>query len=139
MQPNSQLELHPAPAKKAYAGIAAYMKVIRFHQPQDSIPDTLAHLTHLFDVDSTLDLIQEKPFLMISACFYLDLLTAVSTPLHYQPLQDRIVGACGIGIWDRHCGLDTAINAIYNHHNPCNHPTSSSTSFVHSNGADNYV
>lgn len=138
MQLNAQLEFYPAPAKKAYGGVAAYMKVIRFHQPQDSMPDTLAHLTRLCKLSPTSDLVQEKPFLVISACFYLDLLMAVSAPLSYGPLLGIIVEACGIGIWDRHFGLDTAIDAIYNHHSPSNQPTNSSTSIVCSSGSDNH-
>lgn len=134
------------------------------YQSNDGIADALAHLTELCSLHTPLDLMHEKPFLMIAACFYLDAVFSWRYQGHmapssnddsrqfldnYRPLLNIIVGACGIGEgsislsygWS---GLDEAIYAIYNYHNPSypSQPRNSSfgsISLTNPNSRDNIV
>lgn len=164
MQPNSPpaaLRPQATSATESYGGIAAYLNTVVLYQTDDSLNDTLTHLTQLCNLSATSDIVQEKPFLMIAACFYLDATTTrhyrmpgafgniLCSKANYEPLLSIIVEACGIksrgnvhektGGWTR---LDTAINAIQNHQNHATQSTTNltfSTSPINPHGHDSNV
>jgi hypothetical protein len=148
MQPNSRLSIRPAPAKNAYGGISAYVTAVVRVEESEGIRDILAHLTQLCNLYGPQNLIQEKPFLLIAACFYLDAAVKWNNGGKDKLMQllRVILDACGIanGILD-HYGwteLDNAINTIYKHHNPSRPQTgnpNSSTLLVNSISHDNNV
>lgn len=157
MQPNSQLPLRPGLLHEAYGGVVGYMNLFVRYQAKDDIPDTLAQFIELCTLCTTLDLVQEKPFLVIAACCYLAQVSIhdIDSDPHpmldpytipgYESLLNIIVEACGVskgktkydGGW-----TNKAVDAIYKRHNASNQPknnSESSTFFVHSRGDDNNV
>lgn len=97
------------------------MSVIVRNQGEHMIADTLAHLTEL--CNSSDDIIQEKPFLLMAACFYLGAAAFDGHVGMDEPLVKLILNACRMenkpcdDIWgvDR---IDDVIDAVYHHHNP---------------------
>ncbi|KAF5325302.1 hypothetical protein D9619_009821 [Psilocybe cf. subviscida] len=79
-QPVALLQPQATSASKSYGGIVAYMNTVVLYQTDDSLNDTLAHLILLCNLSAVPDLVQEKPFLMFAACFYLD----ATTTRHYR-------------------------------------------------------
>lgn len=121
MKPGPELLLRPAPSSDTYGGILAYMEVMVCNQGKSGIPNTLAHLTE--SCNSSEDIIQEKPFLLMAACFYLHAAASRGHVGKDETLLKLILNACGIEndccrIYDGWNGLDDAINVIYYHHNP---------------------
>lgn len=157
MQPNSQLVLYPAPAKVSYGGLEAYIQAIALYQSENSTGDTCVYLTQECKARAT-DLIQAQPFLVIAACLYVNAIVSTqdsyytdirTIPLYtkLEPLLNIILEVCGtpegdFSFFEGWSGLDDAINAVYNHHNPSHQPphsSSSSTPPKYSNGHDDNV
>ena len=120
-----------APMTARYGGVAIYMKAVVDCQKIDRVAETIAHLAQLCNAGSP-NLVQDKPFLLIAACFYLDAaakqhLTVVDDEFVMRQaldLQSVITEACqvrregGLGWIHGWTGLDDAIHAIYIHHKP---------------------
>lgn len=132
-------DLHLVPNRN-FEGVSAYMKVIVYHQPKDSLDNTLRHLIQLSTATDSAYLMQNKPFLMIAACLYIEAIGAQYQPkyaidddstfqllsINYYHLLDIIVAACKIpadkrssahgwyGVWP---DLAFAQDAICSYHN----------------------
>lgn len=150
----SQRLIRPAPEREAYGALSVHMNTIV--SVASHIEDNFAHLTQLCDSNGPQNLMQEKPFLLIAACFYLDAAAQWADDRGGEALPKIIVKSCGSidgnssppltkrlrnnrWEWD---GLDDVINTIYRYHNPSNHSTNSpatSTSLVNASGHDNNV
>lgn len=149
MQPSAELLRRPDRARQTYDAILRYMRVIVSNQGEHWIADTSTRLMNL--CNSNKNVIQMKPFLLISACFYVD---AAAYCDHFdlvEPLLRLILNICGIdkdqcdslmGCWN---GLDDAINTIYDRYNapqrlhlPAPPPDpDSAASLTNPNGHDN--
>lgn len=148
MRPSSEVLIRPGPARDAYSCILAYMTAVVL--VTRDIGGTFALLTKLHNSNSPQDLIQKKPFLLIVVCFYLDAAAKwIRVGDECDLLLNTILKSCGttkgkfayiLGAMDGiygWTGLDDAINAIYNHHNPSHQPRSnpnSSTLIFNPNG-----
>lgn len=130
MRVKLQQILCPPSSKITYWRISAYMEVVISNQHRDDIVETLTYLTHLCKATSIDTLVQEQPFLMIAACYYLDAAVRKRhvfshTNLLFPNLVSILLKACGgmkiasdLSVIKGWSGLDNAINAIYNGHNP---------------------
>lgn len=97
LRPNPALTLRPAPARQGYAVIATYVNVVIQRQTPDDIRDTIEFLVQLFGDD--VDYVQERPFTLITALFYLDSLVARRWPSdRLLPLRQLICSMCAIPV-----------------------------------------
>ena len=153
MQPDSDTLLHPAPVEQNYGGIKAFMVVLTDAQNVRNISDTILHLT---DLCHSPEIIEDTPFLLLAACFYVDALALKGynegSDNGFAGLLQSIIKTCRIKAdrcrensgWE---GLHDAVDVIYSHHHPSDQSrsrtplilqhSSISPSFVNPNGHDN--
>ncbi|KAF5326956.1 hypothetical protein D9619_004331 [Psilocybe cf. subviscida] len=134
MQPDRWMPLRHAPAKETYGGILGYMLLLTGAQEIDDISDTILHLTDL--CRAAPNLIDDAPFLLLAACFYVNALAIRGYNEEsgdiFDSLLQIILKACTITeeICEEYygwVGLDDAINAIYNRHNNSSTPPTNQT------------
>jgi hypothetical protein len=153
MQPDKGTLLQPAPVDQNYGGIKAYMVVLTEAQNVSNVSDTILYLTDLYHAAQ--NIIEDKPFLLLAACFYIDALALrghnEGSDKDFAGLLQSILKTCRIegdkcrekSGWE---GLNDAIDVIYNYHNPSeqSHSRTPQTrqhsilpSLVNPNGHDN--